>query len=57
MRSQLAEMVKNSEMIIMNRCDGVQDLNTYKRNIKAVNPRADVIFEDANGEITDLVRG
>ena len=23
MRSQLAEMVKNSEMIIMNRCDGV----------------------------------
>ena len=55
MRSQLAEMVKNSEMIIMNRCDGVQDLNTYKRNIKAVNPRADVIFEDANGEITDIL--
>ena len=55
MRSQLAEMVKNSEMIIMNRCDGVQDLNMYKRNIKAVNPRADVIFEDANGEITDIL--
>lgn len=55
MRSQLAEMIKNSEMIIMNRCDGVQDLNTYKRNIKAVNAKADVIFEDANGEITDIL--
>ncbi len=55
MRSQLAEMVKGSEMIIMNRCDGVTDLNTYKRNIKSINPKADVIFEDANGEITDIL--
>ena len=55
MRSQLAEMVRNSGMIIMNRCDGVTDLNTYKRNIKAVNPKADVIFEDAKGEITDIL--
>ncbi len=55
MRSLLAEMVRNSEMIIFNRCDGITDLNAYKRNIKAVNPRADVIFEDANGEITDIL--
>lgn len=56
MRSQLAEMIRNSEMIIFNRCDKVkEELNTYKRNIKAVNPRADVIFEDANGEITDIL--
>lgn len=55
MRSQLAEMIRGSELIIMNRCDGVQDLNTYKRNIKAVNPKADVVFEDANGEITEIL--
>lgn len=55
MRSLLAEMVRNSEMIIMNRCDNVTDLNAYKRNLKAVNPKADVIFEDANGEITDIL--
>lgn len=56
MRSQLAEMLRNSEMIIFNRCDKVrEELNTFKRNIKAVNPRADVIFEDANGEITDIL--
>ena len=55
MRSLLAEMIRGSEMIIMNRCDGIQDLSSYKRNLKAVNPRADIIFEDANGEITEIM--
>ncbi len=54
MRSLLAEMVRKSEMIIFNRCDGISDLNNYKRNIKAVNPSADVIFEDSNGEIDEI---
>lgn len=54
MRSLLAEMIRKSEMIIFNRCDGIQDLNSYKRNIKAVNPSADVIFEDSNGEIDEI---
>lgn len=55
MRSLLAEMLRNSELIIFNRCDGITDLNSYKRNIKAVNPSADVIFEDANGEIDEIL--
>lgn len=55
MRSLLAEMIRKTDMIIVNRCDGVTDLNTYKRNIKAVNPKADVIFEDANGEIDEIL--
>lgn len=55
MRSLLAEMIRKSEMIIFNRCDTVRDqLNTYKRNIKAVNAGADVIFEDSNGEIDEI---
>lgn len=55
MRSLLAEMIRKSEMIIFNRCDDVrEELNTYKRNIKAVNPAADVIFEDSNGEIDEI---
>jgi uncharacterized repeat protein (TIGR03943 family) len=41
-------------MIIFNRCDGIEDLNVYKRNIKAVNPSADIVFEDANGEIDEI---
>ena len=55
MRSLLAEMIRKSELIIFNRCDGITDLNTYKRNIKAVNPTADVVFEDANGEIDEIL--
>ena len=54
MRSLLAEQIRGSEMIIFNRCDGIEDLGSYKRNIKAVNPSADVIFEDANGEIDEI---
>lgn len=56
MRSLLSEMIRKSEMIIFNRCDTVKDqLNTYKRNIKAVNASADVIFEDTNGEIDEIL--
>lgn len=54
MRSLLAEMVRKSEMIIFNRCDGIEDLASYRRNIKAVNQSADVIFEDSEGEIDEI---
>lgn len=54
MRSLLAEMVRKSEMIIFNRCDGVEDLASYKRNIKAVNPQAEIIFEDSEGEVNEI---
>jgi G3E family GTPase len=54
MRSLLAEMIRGSEMIVCNRCDGITELHAYKRNIKAVNPTAEVIFEDASGEIDTI---
>ena len=54
MRSLLAEMVRKSEMIIFNRCDGIEDLASYRRNIKAVNQTADIIFEDSEGEIDEI---
>ncbi len=56
MKSLLAEMLRKSEMIIFNRCDGVkmEDLSVYKRNVKAISPRADIIFEDAQGEINQI---
>lgn len=54
MKSLLAEMVRKSELIIFNRCDGIEDLASYKRNIKAVNRNAEIIFEDSNGEIDEI---
>lgn len=55
MKSLVAEMIKKSELIIFNRCDNVRDsLASFRRNIKAVNGSADVIFEDAKGEINEI---
>ncbi len=55
MRSLLAEMLRKSEMIIFNRCDNVLDeLPNFKRNVKAVNQTADIIFEGSKGEITTI---
>lgn len=55
MKSLLAEQIRGSELIIFNRCDGVEDLSSYKRNIKAINPKAEIVFEDANGEINEIM--
>lgn len=54
MKSLLAEMLRKSEMIIFNRCDNVEDLSSYKRNVKVINQQADIIFEDAEGEINQI---
>ncbi len=51
MKSLLSEQLRNSELILFNRCDGIEDLASYKRNVKAINQRADIIFEDMNGEV------
>ena len=53
MKPLLALLVRNSELIIMNRCDEVSDENItrYRRGLKALNPQADMIFENAEGEI------
>lgn len=51
MKSMVADMVRNSEMIIFNRCDNVEELATFKRGVKAVNPKAEIIFEGSQGEI------
>ena len=54
MKSLLAAMVRNSELIICNRCDGIEDLERYKRMLKSMNTKCDIVFEDENGEIDEL---
>ncbi|MDD5848525.1 MAG: GTP-binding protein [Firmicutes bacterium] len=53
MRSLLFEELKNSELVMFNRCDDVDEdtLVKYKRNVKAICPQADLVFEDKEGEI------
>ena len=54
MKSLLAEMLRGSELIIFNRCDDVEDLSLYKRNVKAINQQADIVFEDSEGEVNQI---
>lgn len=52
LKSLVAEHIRQSELIIMNRCDGMEDkLAGYKRNIMALNQSAEIIFENASGEM------
>lgn len=57
MKPLLSLLVRQSELIIMNRCDDVTDenLTRYRRGLKALNPQAELIFEDAEGEIEQEV--
>ena len=51
MKSIFADMIRNSEMLIMNRCNNTEKLNSYKRSIKGINTGIEIVFEDKDGEI------
>lgn len=57
MKPLLGLMVRNSELVIVNRCDDVsdEDILKYRRGLRALNPQAELIFEDAEGEIEQEV--
>ena len=54
MKPLLGAMVRNSELIICNRCDDVEDLESYRRTLLAMNNQAEIVFEDAEGEISEI---
>ena len=57
MKSLFVEMVRNAELIIFNRADVSQPLANFRRSIKVVNPAAQIIFENSDGEINDIFDG
>lgn len=54
MKPLLGAMVRNSELIICNRCDDLEDLEGYKRTLKAMNNRCEIVFEDSDGELEEV---
>ncbi len=50
MKSIFMEMAKDSDLIIFNRCKEDTPAATYKRNMRAVNAKAQVVFEQEDGE-------
>lgn len=53
MKPLLGAMLRNTELVIMNRCDGIPEetLGNYRRTIKAMGRKADIVFETAEGEV------
>lgn len=54
MKPLLAAMVRNSELVICNRCDEIEDLDKYKRMIKSMNTSCEIVFEDSEGELQEI---
>jgi len=54
MKSQFMDMVRGSEMVMFNRCTLEQPLLSFRRNIRAVNQQAEILFEDENGVMDNL---
>lgn len=48
------EMVRDAELVLFNRCEDIKPLAGYRRSVKVVNPQAEVIFEDENGEVENI---
>lgn len=53
MKPLLGAMLRNSELVICNRCDGIADemLTAYRRTIRAMCQNGQLVLEDKEGEI------
>lgn len=49
MRSLVMEQFQDADMVIFNRCDENTPLASYRRSVKAINSRAQVYMENADG--------
>ena len=57
MKKVMMDQLRNADMIIFNRCDENTRKAEYRRSIRAVNRRAQIIFEGANGEVDNGMDG
>lgn len=53
MRSILSNLFLYTEMVLFNRCTEDMDLQSFRRTVRGLNPRAMVYFEDEEGEPLD----
>lgn len=54
MRSMMLDIFTSSEMVFFNRCSEDMPLNVFRRSIRAVNRRAQMVFDDENGDPIEL---
>lgn len=56
MKSIFMDMVRSADMVVFNRCKATDPLAAYRRGIKVANQRAEIIFEDEEGELDDIFK-
>ncbi|MCD8154346.1 MAG: GTPase [Clostridiales bacterium] len=54
LKSIFMDMIREADMVVFNRCNTEDPLPSYRRSIKVVNQKAEVIFEDEEGELGDI---
>ncbi|MGN0437889.1 MAG: GTP-binding protein [Lachnospiraceae bacterium] len=50
MKSLMAEHIQNGDMVVFNRCTDDSDINTMRMAVKTINRRAQIVFENVNGQ-------
>lgn len=56
MKSIFMDMVREADMVVFNRCRPDDPLASYRRGIKVANQRAEIIFEDEEGELDNIFK-
>ena len=54
LKSIFMEMIQHVDMVMFNRCRPEDQLPSFRRSIKVVNPACDVLFENEEGEISNI---
>lgn len=52
MRKVFSGILKFSDFVIFNRCEGVEELATFRRQVRAMNQRTQIAFETSDGSLT-----
>ncbi len=53
MRSMIMEQLFMADVVIFNRCDDSTDKGKYRRNVKALNRKAQLVYERADGTLDE----
>ena len=53
MRTMIMEQLFQADVVIFNRCDDSTDKGKYRRNVKALNRKAQLVYERADGSLDE----
>lgn len=53
MRTMIMEQLFQADVVIFNRCDDSTDKGKYRRNVKALNRKAQIVYERADGTLDE----